>query len=665
MKHAHKLYQSLFKQYKLHKQDVINYTIPQSWNTFGFSHTKILRNHEMILHPYEFYCFALKEILDTPKSSHKDTLDDDWLKKSITYVMDLRTFSSWDHDRSGDMETQNMYHLSDQGTFLKTIILLPLLKRAGMNTLVLHNYLTLDTSDGKHDFADPHASINLRDINPFLFDPMLPELSLKEQMQAFIEVCHHLGMHVILNFAPALCAQHSSYVEEHPQWFYWIDKEHLQTYHTPQTSILPLGCLPSPQVCRILYDSEDVKHHISMFVQPPKLSNLATSLPPHELHQTIKKDYGCVVAPLISDQINAQTKPDTTCTLLRFYEDLPTYCPKEYKAPYMLCDTMRCDLFPGKKKMTSLWKEIKDVISMWLHDFDIDGFYLTKTYLLPDALLKEMVTVLHKEKKHAKFLLEYMDERNFNHYQALGFDAVSGNSAYRIHDVYDYQYHNFAYSLITSPLPQFAASEFLDTPRICAYEQGEVLSQLLSIMNLFLPNALPYFMGGQLSLEKQPQYLSQFADQNHLNVLDKNDPQYRKQAMLDQYRYDYTRRDFHVLINHLEKFTAIRSTFIDAIKDIHQCTPLCFDTPKDMGIGFAYTLVDKALLVVCNTNIHNDTSLRIHLENLLWKLPFSYQSVRQIYSNDNPFTHDIFIDTQNGIQLDFAPGEVKCIELSM
>lgn len=43
--------------------------------------------------------------------------------------MMVRTSTSWDHDRSGDLESQNIYGLKETGTFVKSLALLPLLKK--------------------------------------------------------------------------------------------------------------------------------------------------------------------------------------------------------------------------------------------------------------------------------------------------------------------------------------------------------------------------------------------------------------------------------------------------------------------------------------------------------------------------------------------------------
>lgn len=678
MKHVSKMHRILCKQKKEHEQDVFNYTIPQSWNTFGFSNATMLRNHEMIVNPYEFYAFALQSILDThgdtgiaPLSQiHKEKgKKGDWLKQGTLYFEDLRTLGSWDHDRNGDLSYFNMYGLSDQGTFLKGIILLPLLARAGIHTILLHNVFPLDAKRNLHDFSDPHAILSFREWNPYLADPMVVGISLIDQAKAFMEAAHAYHIHVMLDFCPALAGRNSHYIKDHPEWFYWIDKESERDYHAPHVEGLPAGCVPSENACRVLYQNEETKHHIATFRKNPKA--IDEDVFEHLLHTVTQEDrltaiedqFQITTAPMISDLINSDIPIAKEYTMLRFYEDRHGHCPKEVQAPYLLQDIVRMDMYPGKHPMESLWMEIKDSLTMWIQEFGMDGFYFSKPYLLPEKLVKEMITTVRKVNPQCAILMESTDEESALLYKKRGCDALTGASAYKLHDIWNYQYHNFAYSLISAPYTQLAASEFLDTPRIPQYDGGEQLAKLFLYMNLFLPNAIPALTSGQLCLEKQPQYLSMFQNPIYLQGLGSEDERYHKQALLDKYYYDYTRKDFHVVINQLEVFTKLREAYLPAIIDPKRCVPVWFDTPKDFGIGFTYILQEKALLVICNTNVHDETYLCVHTENMLWELPFQWSSMRQIASSDDPFIHDIMLNEFQNIPLTFAPGEVKFIEI--
>ncbi|WDC84454.1 hypothetical protein PL321_01210 [Caloramator sp. mosi_1] len=61
----------------------------------------------------------------------------DWIKKANVYGMQIRTSSAYDHDGSGSLELTNKFGLKDTGTFLKTIALLPHLKKMGIDAIYL------------------------------------------------------------------------------------------------------------------------------------------------------------------------------------------------------------------------------------------------------------------------------------------------------------------------------------------------------------------------------------------------------------------------------------------------------------------------------------------------------------------------------------------------
>lgn len=203
-----------------------------------------------------------------------------------------------------------------------------------------------------------------------------------------------------------------------------------------------------------------------------------------------------------------------------------------------------------------------------------------------------------------------------------------------------------------------------DSRRVSCLDGGKTLTNMLSVMNQFLPNGIPLLMNGVESYELQPLQLSEYGDQKYTYSLPMSDPRYHKQAYLDQYYFNYTAPDLHVLPTLLEKTGNLRKIYMDAIVNDEKCIPVWFDTPRDFGIGFTYILEDKALLVVCNTNIHDNVHLHVHTENMLCELPFQMKQHRQILSTEDAYLHDISLDMFQNIPLDFAPGEVKFIEFT-
>lgn len=60
-----------------------------------------------------------------------------------------RTFTTWDNDRSGEIDESNLYDLSELGSFVKSIALLPYLKSIGVDVLYFYHYQVIQHIDQK------------------------------------------------------------------------------------------------------------------------------------------------------------------------------------------------------------------------------------------------------------------------------------------------------------------------------------------------------------------------------------------------------------------------------------------------------------------------------------------------------------------------------------
>lgn len=659
MKYLHKLYNELENEEKLHRAEIFNYAVPESWNLYGFPDKKKIRSREILVNPYAFYLYTLTHILKDEQGKWRKQVPftdmsatkGAWLKKSSVYSLMVRTASAWDHDRDGRLGHDNLYHLSDNGTFLKSILLLPLLKRMGIDTVLLHQPFALSKTSLAHDYAAKEAVTSFTEIDDNLKDPLLPDMNAKEQCAAFIEACHVLGIRVILEYCPGKLARDNIYARKHPEFFYWITEDKELHYAAPQCHGLPQNTIPHTYTLKDFYHSEEVRNHIEAFVEAP----LADTEP-----------NGKVIAPAISDQINAGIPADMDCTIFRFFEDTHTHVPAEIKKnaqPYLLQDTIRTDLHPGRKPLTALWEILNENITWYQTELAIDGIYLEKPYLLPEKLQKQFVKTARRKNRKFAMIVEDTTTENSQNWLNKGYDAISGKSGYEETDIWNFKFHSFAYQLKGNACPMFAASEFYDSRRVSCLDGGKVLTNMLSVMNQFLPNGIPMYMNGVESYEVQPMQLSEYGDKKYLYSLGKDDPRYLQQAYLDHYYFNYLSNDLMVLPSLMEQTSKLRRAYLDAITNNERCIPVWFDTPRDYGLGFTFVLEDKALLVVCNTNVHDSVHLHIHTENMFCELPFNYRTIFQIFSTEDPYTHDILLDDFRNIPLDFAPGEVKFIEI--
>lgn len=648
MNYLQKLLINLQKEALSHADDIYNFAIPQAWNLFGFSKTRILRNGQILVNPYEFYLYTFSHLFYNEKQELKKPipLQKDWLSKACIYSLHIRSVGAWDHDRDDSLEG-NLYHLKDHGTFVKAMLLLPMYKRMGVNTILLHQPFALGRSQSSHAYANKECMMDFRMTADELRDPLIPQMTASEQLRAFIEACHQLGMRVILEYCPGKVSVDHLSAKTNPECFYWVDPEKLDDYHAPQCLNLPRNTIPHDYTLKDLYHSEDVVQHIQRFVLPT----------------AEKKE----LAPAFSDQINANLPPDWDATYFRFYQDTHKLVPNELKkdtAPYITQDIIRADLHPGKQATPLLWEELISNI-LWYQDvLQVDGIYLQKPYLLPEKLQKDMAKQAKKHKKGFVMIAEESVAQRSEEWLKKGYDMISGNSAYEESLLQEFKFHSFAYRLKGNDCPLFAASEFYDSRRVSCLPQGEIMHDLLAVMNQFLPNGIPMYMSGMETYDVQPMQLSEYGDQAYTYGLPKEDIRYRKQSYIDHYYYDYCTPRLSSFLVLMEKINKLRTAYIDAIIDPQRAIPVWFDSPNDAGIGFTYLKEDKAMMVVCHTNVYQSASLHIHTENLLSQLSFPVTHVHQIYSTNDPYTHEIQMDMFQNIPSEFAPGEVKFIEFS-
>ncbi|MEG2171103.1 MAG: alpha-amylase [Erysipelotrichaceae bacterium] len=683
MQYLNAMCKELSNEKKHHSNMIYNYVVPQTWNLFGYQKGKHIRSNELIVNPYDFYEYAMKSIMKGKENkdylkpisvlNHKKEHHGEWIKSAMVYSTMIRTTTSWDHDRSGDIEVDNLYGLRDTGTFLKSIILLPYYKRMGINTLYLLPVSLTSKENIKGDFGSPYAVSNFFKLDPLLQDSLIPNMSVEDQFKAFIEACHMLDIHIVIDIIPRTNAIHSQFIAEHPEWFYWIKASEKSNYQPPMVPTLRKLAVPNVASLPDLYASEDVLRHIEMFQHNPKETfpiEFEECLQQAEAKQCdlldlIEEKLDLTIAPAFSDQINDPQPAWSDVTYFRMYLDHPKrslpFLKKDY-APYILNDTIKANWHPGKKANQELWDIISDIIPFYQKEYGIDGVRIDMGHALPIKLVDDIIKKARAFDSNICIIAEELDPDNAIESKQKGYNMILGNGFSEEIRIWDYRLSKFVYSLPQLPLPAFACGETHDTPRIAQRDGGEVLSKLLTIFNLFIPNAIPFINSGQEFYERQPMNTGLDCDKDSAYVLDKKDPRFGKLALFDRFYFDYTKDNFNELPSLLEGFNKWRNKYIDEIVDLSKHVPVWFDSPKDYGIGFTYIKKDSALMIVANCDVYNTAYLCIHGENLLPELPFKIQSIRQVYSTENSFIHDVNMDDHQNLPLAFIPGEVKCIE---
>lgn len=71
-------------------------------------------------------------------------------------------------------------------------------------------------------------------IDPALHCGLCDGITPEEEFCAFVEAAHKLGIKVMLDFVFRTCARDNVLIKEHPDWFYWINKDCAEILRSPE-----------------------------------------------------------------------------------------------------------------------------------------------------------------------------------------------------------------------------------------------------------------------------------------------------------------------------------------------------------------------------------------------------------------------------------------------
>lgn len=140
------------QQEKLRQDGVYNYVIPDVWDVDDLGVDKIVvGDGHLMINPYDYLIARIDSIMAHTELKHMNfgqpyyaihdeqfSLENgDWVRKSVVYSSMIRASSAFDNDRSGQLEDSNVYRLNEMGTFVKTLLILPMLKKMGVDVLYL------------------------------------------------------------------------------------------------------------------------------------------------------------------------------------------------------------------------------------------------------------------------------------------------------------------------------------------------------------------------------------------------------------------------------------------------------------------------------------------------------------------------------------------------
>lgn len=609
----------------------INYAIPKILVPFSDVMTC---DDFAIVNPYDYFIKLINDIYLKKEDKTKNYLNPlsiiknekkPWYEKSFFYSLMPRVSAAWDSDRTGRIK-DNIYGFNDMGTFIKMLTVMPYLKKMGINTLYLLPIFKYSKTFKKGDLGSPYAVSNYFKLDENLKDNLTgSNITLEEEFKAFIMGAHLLDMRIVLDIIPRTQAINSDLLFDHPDWFYWIDKDYLSNYKPPKIKKIKEDINePTTEIMEIVYNDKGVKEYLSNFRYDPKTKdrekwNQIRSLAKNtdELLYMIKKEFNIVVAPAYSDHINDIQPAWSDITFLRLYLDHPIKTKKFVKndqPPYILFDVIKGNLYQGQIKNTKLWDLISDIIPYYQKNYGIDGARIDMGHALPDSMVS---LIINKAKKYDKYFLTIAEELNptlADIRKKQGYDMIIGNGFIMEKRIKEEKLIEFINQTKNLSLPAFANCETHDTPRIAATKFGTNRAKLLTLLNLFLPNAIPFLNSGQELLELQPMNLGLDATKKDLLNFKKSHPLYKKLALFDYFYFDYKKTFLH---DFLEKCFKIRKKYLKYL------TPENFLWLKTSSYkktyAFSYKVKNGFLIFVANTNLEYKDYIEIETASLIEK----------------------------------------------
>ena len=427
---------------------------------------------------------------------------------------------------------------------------------------------------------------------------------------------------------------------------------------------------PELKYMKTVYNEENVKNilNYSSLIQKHKIQrngkkSLVNIKGNPNILDLVDKHFGLTIAPAFSDHINDIQPPWTDVTFFRMYLDHPKetikYLDNPNTPPYILFDTIKSNMYHGKKPNMPLWETLSDVIPYYQKKFGIDGARIDMGHALPKELIDMIINKALEVDDDFSFIAEMLNPNDAKQAKKLGYNMIIGNGFALEYDLKYGGLHEFMLESTKYPLKQFACGETHDTPRLAARDGGQTLSKFLTVMNMFIPNTVPFINSGQEVYETQPMNLGIEPRENELYMLPEHDPYYAKLALFDKFAFHYLNHMNHDIKDNLKKVSPIRKKYLYAISNNKKYRRVEFIEGNHM-IGFAYEARNELLFIIGNPMYEYAQHVKINLFNIKDEFPLVENEAFLLYGMHESGTRNIteFDEFSNPYFL-MGPGEVK------
>lgn len=473
------------------------YSIPGLWIDFTTTAT-------VAVDPYAYYAKTLRHIASAPPVPLDASAGGgEWTRQATVYSLFPRFTTAFDHDQNGHLRRDPTADgWRETGSLLKSIALLPYIHNMGFNTIHLLPLQSIGRDGKKGSLGSPYA---IRD--PYCLDDQLgePALGLSAEIlyAALVEAAHHLGIRVVMEFVLRIAARDCVWIQDHPDWFYWIRADIPDRQGTiQQTGVTRyLNAFGSPHfdgdMMALLQhkvnsgDFSDLPppsaHYQAMYTQPPRPDQVVL-----ENDRYIGKlDDGTRVRIPggFSDFPPDDPQPPwVDVTYLRLYQD-PAF-------NYMAYNTLR--MYDTRLAQTAninqpLWDAIIGIIPYYQQHFGIDGVLIDMGHALPQTLTEQIVGAARSINPDFAFWNE-----SFAISQQIrdeGYNAVVGHWMLAAHHGDDLRRLLADAATRWLPLTFFAAPENHDTMRAAARLGGTVYSHYALAMSV-MTSGVPFLQTG-------------------------------------------------------------------------------------------------------------------------------------------------------------------------
>ena len=641
-----RLISDLKQQWSDHKDVMV--TIPRLWNKVNNPLVHETFYGTIQVNPYQHLLYTIDALMDQTTSSLSTSIlkkpgeGAQWIKDAVVYSTQIRSAAAYDLDQDGYISTTNIHGLNEAGTFIKMIWLLPHLIHIGVDTLYFLPFFKHSVRNKKGDCGSSYAISCYTKLDETLYDPMVPSLPLMDQAKAFFELAHGLGIKTIIDIIPRTAALDSDYIIDHPEWFYWIHTDH--PFWVPKCEFMEELALATPQNMEMVYQNEpSIQEYIGQFSFDPK------TLDEHLYLNCVKKAngdasvylnlieqcFGISVCSAFSDRLNDYQAPWSDVAYTRLYLDAPSIAQKYYPSdvPYIFFDSAKASLNPGKIKNQPLWDVLENIVTYWQNQFGIDGVRLDMGHALPDELIQGIIHNAQANDPQCVFIAEELDTTNHHATKLAGYDVLSGNGFSEEHRILEHRLSKFYYGADQLDLPVFALGESHDTPRLVQRNGGKRFARMVTLLNLFMPNGIPFINNGQECYEKAPLNIGLDASAQDEFAYPKDDPRYGKLGLFDFTWFDWKEEE---LVKDLSSLIKVRDLVKTNLFESNHHWPLWFDYPDILAVGSIIEvdgLTNEYMIAFANAYDHRDI-LNLHLDAMNQRWNGQTIEVELIYSTD-------------------------------